>query len=35
MATSSIILIEKEQLLVMAPGLEWQSLQPSTDSDVS
>lgn len=35
MAPSSITLIEKEQLLVLAPDLEWQYLQTSPDSDFS
>lgn len=35
MAPSSITLIEKEQLLVLAPDLEWQYMQTSTDSDFS
>lgn len=35
MVPSSMILIEKEQLLVLAPDLEWQYLQTSTDSGFS
>lgn len=34
MAPSSITVTEKEQLLVMASGLEWQTLQMNTDSAV-
>lgn len=35
MGPSSITLIGKEQLLVLAPDLEWRYLQTSTDSDFS
>lgn len=35
MAPSSITLIGKEQLLVLAPDLEWQYLQTGTDLDFS